>query len=275
MEISRKLSSIFGDKAYHQNFSSLPEARNGWIPISTVCRMFMSDLFRGMDDSRMCANVARALEMQPSTFVELDLRQRGSIRRAPFNLRVVRAIEFWFSDANFSRDLYLQSLVDEETQLVPLRALLDFKSLRQLLDVELGPRAAAEERINTVSAALTSSDEIDVVHAPTIGVGVRRRRLERRVLEAVERILGKELHCDRSASYKSQGARAPAQRSRFLGLRPFLHHKYAPEAFLLRKLLQSAQRRRRLGSGRRRRKRANGAAGGCRRWRRTTAAGSL
>ena len=142
----------------------------------------MSDLFPGnMDDSAMCATVARALERQQLTFVELDLRKRQlwSIRRAPFNLRVLRAVEFWFSDANFSRDLYLQSLLDEETQLIPLRTLLDFKSLRQLLDAQVGQRTTAEDRIKTAVDALTSSEEIDIVSSSKLGVGVRRRPLAR------------------------------------------------------------------------------------------------
>ena len=182
LQIARRLNDIFGDKDYQNFLSKLQPEADGWIPIPVVCRKFMSDLFPGnMDDSAMCATVARALERQQLTFVELDLRKRQlwSIRRAPFNLRVLRAVEFWFSDANFSRDLYLQSLLDEETQLIPLRTLLDFKSLRQLLDAQVGQRTTAEDRIKTAVDALTSSEEIDIVSSSKLGVGVRRRPLAR------------------------------------------------------------------------------------------------
>ncbi len=193
-EIARRLNTIFGDKEHQHHAPKIaPYSIDGWISIKTVCRQLMSDLFYGKDDSTICNLVDRALEKQPSTFVEQDTWQRGRIRRAPFNLRIVRLVEFWFSDANFAKDLYLQSLVDEATQLIPLCKLIEFKSLKQLLDAELGHVTAAEQRIKTVeNALLLSPREVDVVYpiATSFTVGIRRKRLAKRVLETVERVIG-------------------------------------------------------------------------------------
>lgn len=95
-------------------------------------------------------------------------------------------LEYYMSEENWSRDLYLQRLSHENGGAVPIAEIILFKKVRSMLDKTLGTATTTEQRVDYVCSCLTPTHlcTIEVVLSPPT---IPRHALRRKALCTIVR----------------------------------------------------------------------------------------
>ena len=189
MSIRESFDYLFGDVNYAKdNFLKSLRNQHGWTPIAPIAKF---NRFKNIPVSKLIA----ALKNTPSRILEIHT-SRLLIRRKDIFSRIRSSIHFWFSDANWNADLFLQHVAEKNHGMFPLEELLKFKSLKALFDLEKISIAAEAERY-IQQALLTSKHVIVGPCADPHVMGVCRKTFPRKVLDLFEFYFGEQYFQDR------------------------------------------------------------------------------
>ena len=135
------------------------EDSNGWVNIHDIATMISYGPVLAFEV--IPPYIRHAMRTNFSQYVEMD-QHEGSLRRKAIGTQIKEKIHYWFSDKNWSRDLYLQQTADDNCGMVPVRSLVYFPSMLQSLETEY-PGKSIAYYMDILCQALGDSDEVEVI----------------------------------------------------------------------------------------------------------------